>query len=106
MNDMDVTSTNVVFGPRLDPSTQVSLPDTLLSSKLPSVAYLWTPLLLSNADFADDNKCFAQISTTTGNRDSSTWYKMWEALTALYAVCGRHIQGGKFKGLGKCKMLL
>ena len=106
MNDMDVTSTNVVFGPRQDPNTQVSLPDTLSSSKLPSVAYLWTPLLLPNAEFADDNKCFAQISTTTGNQDSSTWYKMWEALTALYAVCGRHIRGGKFKGLGKCTMSL
>ena len=40
MNDMDVTSTNVIFGPRLDPSTQVGLPDTLSSSKLPTVAYL------------------------------------------------------------------
>ncbi|KAK0511294.1 hypothetical protein JMJ35_005867 [Cladonia borealis] len=76
MTTMDVTSTNVIFGPRLDPRTQVSLPDTLSSS---------------------DNKCFATIG---GNLDSSTWYRMWEALTALYAVCGRHIQGGKFKGLG------
>ena len=103
MNVMDVTSTNVIFGPRLDPRTQISLPDTLSSSKLPSVAYLWTLLLLPNAECAGDNKCFATIG---GNLDSSTWYRMWEALTALYAVCGRHIQGGKFKGLGKCTMSL
>ena len=38
MNVMDVTSTNVKFGPRKDPSTQVILPDTISSSKLPSVA--------------------------------------------------------------------
>ena len=49
MTTMDVTSTNVIFGPRLDPSTQVSLPDTLSSSKLPFVAHLWTRLLLPNA---------------------------------------------------------
>ena len=103
MTTMDVTSTNVIFGPRLDPGTQVSLPDTLSSSKLLSVAYLWTILFLSNAECAGDNKCFATIG---GNRDSSTWYRMWEALTALYAVCGRHIQGGKFRGLGKCTMSL
>ena len=102
MTVMDVSSTNVIFGPRLDPSTQVSLPDTLSSSKLASVTYLWTSLLLPNAECVGDDKCFAQISSPGGDRDSSTWYKMWEALTALYAVCGRHIRGGKFTGLGRC----
>ena len=64
------------------------------------------PLLFPNADFADDEKCFAQISMTGHLSDSSTWYKMWEAFTALFAVCGRHIQGGIFGSLGTCTMLL
>lgn len=37
MNGMDVTSTNVKFGPHSDPSAQVTLPDTLSSSELLSL---------------------------------------------------------------------
>ena len=38
MHRMDVASTNVMFGVREDPNSQVILPYTLSSSKLPSVA--------------------------------------------------------------------
>ena len=40
MNGMDVTSTNVIFGLRNDPSAQVNLPKTLSSSKLSSLPIL------------------------------------------------------------------
>lgn len=63
-------------------------------------------LLFSNADIAGDDKCFAQISMTGEYSESSTWYKMWEALTALFAVCGKHGQGGIYRGLGTCTMSL
>ena len=63
-------------------------------------------LLSPNADFVGDGRCLAQISMTGYPSDASTWYKMWEVFTALFAVCGRHQKGGVSGDLGTCTMSL
>ena len=47
-----------------------------------------------------DDKCIAQLFST-GKSDVSLWYRMWEAVTAVFSVCVRGGQGGVFTGLGK-----
>ena len=38
-----------------------------------------------------------------GKSTSATWYEIWEAVTALNAVCVRDKnQGGKAYGMGEC----
>ena len=42
-----------------------------------------------------------KIWARDGLWDSTTWYKMWEAVTAVYSVCARHVQGGSFSLFGE-----
>ena len=47
-----------------------------------------------------DDKCAAKIFST-GNTDASTWYRIWEAVTAVFSVCVRGGKGGVSTGIGK-----
>lgn len=33
--------------------------------------------------------------------DLSSWFKVWEAISAVYAMCTRHQKVGGFRGLGQ-----
>ena len=35
------------------------------------------------------------------NADTTSWYRLWEAATAVYYACARDGKGGIFSGLGK-----
>lgn len=47
-----------------------------------------------------DDKCVVQIFST-GKSDISFWYRMWEAVTAVFSICVRAGKGGAFTGLGE-----
>ncbi|MCJ1460932.1 hypothetical protein MMC28_011314 [Mycoblastus sanguinarius] len=55
----------LIFGPASDPESQVQLPQTLESE---------TP------------GCLVQLYST-GKTDSASWYEIWEAVNAVFAVC-------------------
>ena len=46
-----------------------------------------------------DEKCVLKLYTT-GSSDVTAWYKIWEAVEATFAVCGRQGKGGSYRGLG------
>lgn len=48
-----------------------------------------------------DDKCLLKVYTT-GMPDTS-WYRIWEATEAIYAVCGKNGKTGYFRGLGKLR---
>lgn len=52
-----------------------------------------------------DEKCMFAVFTT-GRIDLSSWYRMWEATTALFSVCVRDGQGGVYRGIGTPLLLL
>ncbi|KAL2040445.1 hypothetical protein N7G274_006888 [Stereocaulon virgatum] len=79
LSGMPAMPGHVTLGPSTDPPFQVTLPKTLSS---------------------DDNKCHMKIWTSDGFGDSTTWYKIWEVVTAVYSVCARHAQGGSFSRFG------
>ena len=35
-----------------------------------------------------------------GKSDTTSWYRIWEAVMLVYSVCARHGRGGSVKGLG------
>ena len=49
---------------------------------------------------AADNKYVVQIFST-GQSDISLWYRMWEAVTAVFSICVRAGIGGVITGLGE-----
>ena len=52
-----------------------------------------------------DARCQLEIGIA-GKSTSTTWYEIWEAATALAAVCVRaHEKGGKAYGLGDYTLL-
>ena len=36
-----------------------------------------------------------------GRADVTSWYKVWEAVSAVYSVCTKHAKVGTFRGLGQ-----
>ncbi|KAF6236258.1 hypothetical protein HO173_005889 [Letharia columbiana] len=78
LGDMPAGVARLIFGPRSAPETQQGLPMYIDSS---------------------DDKCVVQIFST-GPSDISTWYRMWEAVTAVFSVCVRAGRGGVYTGLG------
>ena len=47
-----------------------------------------------------DDRCVVQIFST-GQWDVSSWYHLWEAVTAVFSVCVRpNGQGGSYTGIG------
>ena len=64
-----------------------------MSLPLPEVQYAdeWT---------SADDQCVVQIFST-GRPDVSSWYHLWEAVTAVFSVCVRPKgQGGSYTGIG------
>ena len=78
LGDMPAGKGRMIFGPRSWPGPRQELPMSIESS---------------------DDKCLARI-LTTGKADFSSWYNLWEAVTAVYSVCVRLGQGGVYRGLG------
>ena len=55
--------------------------------------------MLTSGHSADD-QCVLQIFST-GTPDVSSWYHLWEAVTAVFSVCVRPLgQGGSHTGIG------
>lgn len=38
---------------------------------------------------------------STGRPDTGSWYRIWQATEATYAVCTKAARFGSFRGLGK-----
>ncbi|CAF9941111.1 hypothetical protein IMSHALPRED_002431 [Imshaugia aleurites] len=76
--DMSADSSPQVFGPSSDPAVTQDLPFRFVSS---------------------DYKCAVNLFTT-GQSDVATFYDIWQAATAIFAVCGRYGKGGSVRGLG------
>ena len=49
---------------------------------------------------AADDLCVVKIFST-GASDISYWYRIWEAVTAVFSICVRAGRGGVFTGLGE-----
>ena len=59
--------------------------------------------IFTDSQVADD-KCVVQIFST-GESDISSWFEMWEAVTAVFSVCVRGGRGGVFTRLGELYLL-
>ncbi|KAM0804547.1 hypothetical protein BDR22DRAFT_605878 [Usnea florida] len=79
LGDMPVSKTRLTFGPRNVPGVQQGLPVAIESS---------------------DDKCIMQLFST-GTTDNCSWYRMWEAMTAVFSICVRGGRGGVYMGLGE-----
>lgn len=42
-----------------------------------------------------------RLFSSNGKSDVVSWYRIWEAVEATFAVCARHAQGGVYRGLGQ-----
>lgn len=49
----------------------------------------------------DDRECLGRLWYTRKQSDFASWYKIWEAVTAVYSVCGRNQRRGTIRGLGQ-----
>lgn len=49
----------------------------------------------------DDRECLSRLWYTRQQSDLASWYKVWEAVTAVYSVCARNQQKGTIRGLGQ-----
>lgn len=78
LGDMPAGTTRMVFGPRNLPEVQQGLPVHVESS---------------------DEKCVMKVFST-GKSDVSYWYRIWEAVTAVFSICVRSGRGGVYTGLG------
>lgn len=65
-----------------------------------------TPLCVTKTDdgatWSGGKLCTLKIFTN-GKPDISSWYRLWEAVTAVFSMCAVRGQGGSYKGLGKKK---
>ena len=125
LGDMPASGNRLVFGPRGLPGVQQGLPVAIDSCKCAESGIFLDPVqfssllspslvLTSLPSFSSqcgmltsapsiglaDNKCVAK-TFTTGKTDVSTWYRIWEAMTALFSVCVRAGKGGVSRGIGK-----
>ena len=48
----------------------------------------------------DDGQCALKIFGK-GRADVTSWYKIWEAVSAVYSVCLKHGKVGTSQGLGQ-----
>ncbi|CAD6578702.1 MAG: hypothetical protein ASARMPRED_008809 [Alectoria sarmentosa] len=76
LDDVEVTQAIEIFGPTSDPAAKV---------KLPAVVK------------ARDGKSSLRV---LGKSDTTSWYRIWEAVMLVYSVCVRSGKGGSVKGLG------
>lgn len=126
LGDMPASGNRWVFGPRGLPGVQQGLPVSIDSCKcgesgivpghvdifhvtvaIIGICLLCHPFLsqcgmLTSASWNGlaDNKCIAKIFST-GKTDLSTWYRIWEAVTAVFSVCVRAGKGGVSTGIGQ-----
>lgn len=98
MADMPASTETLVFGPPEDPGAQVLLPHFIQSGK-PSGFTKGSNFTDDRLD-EDDKDCLSRIWYTKKESDTASWFKIWEAITAVYSVCVRHQQRGSIKGLG------
>ncbi|KAM0796912.1 hypothetical protein BDR22DRAFT_892841 [Usnea florida] len=83
LGDMPALTRPEIFGPPEDHAVQIPLPQKVESS---------------------DGKCLLTIFGR-GGRDETSWYKIWEAVTAVYSICTRQGKVGSFQGLGELENL-
>ena len=95
---MPASIERLVFGPGVDPDAQVVLPHFVESGK-PSDC-VRNSIISDNSLREDDGKCLGRIWYVKEESDTASWYKIWEAVTAVYSVCNRKQQRGTFRGLG------
>ena len=93
MDDMETTQESVTFAPSGDPAAQVPLPVVMRASK----QYLRHYCAILGCYFVGDGRSAARI---LGKSDTTSWYRIWEAVTAVYSVCARQGKGGIVRGLG------
>ena len=86
------------FGPVTDSKRQVNLPILYTSGKKSVPEY--TVRSSAQYDIAEENGCAMRVFSV-GLSDWTSWYKLWEAGTALYYRCARLEKGGIFTGLGQ-----
>ena len=98
LGDMPVLSRPEIFGSPEDHAVQIPLPQKVESSSsaLFSCSFVKIKLIIT---YLGDGKCLLTIFGR-GGRDETSWYKIWEAVTAVYSVCTRHGKVGSFQGLG------
>lgn len=65
---------------------------------LPPLTFEMLALTLAHLKLADV-RCSANL-LTTGRSDVSSFYDLWEAVTAVYFVCAQHGRTGSVRGLG------
>lgn len=109
--DMSASRDRKVFGDKSrDPRVEVNLPHYYKASTFDPRLLIFLALLASirercanSAALAAkvDARCMATIDIS-GKSTSATWYEIWEAMTALAAMCVRaQSKGGKAFGLGE-----
>ena len=89
-----------LFYPDTDLRRQVSLPIIIKSCKNPLASYIPNGVLM--LAIQDGGECAMRIFTAR-NSDFTSWYKIWEAGTAVYYACVRDGRGGILSGLGRSK---
>ncbi|KAF6223370.1 hypothetical protein HO133_000212 [Letharia lupina] len=77
--EMPATTELEVFGPHDTPFVKEILPQEVASG---------------------DDQCILRLYST-GRSDVVAWYRIWEAVEATFAMCGRFLQGGSYRGLGQ-----
>ena len=98
LTEMPASAETRVFGPEADPSTQVSVPHVIEACKLSN--YVWNITFADTRPCEDDEKCFVRMFYVEKKSDTASWYSIWQAVSALWAVCIRNYQRGSFRGLG------
>ncbi|KAM0796759.1 hypothetical protein BDR22DRAFT_824859 [Usnea florida] len=86
--DMPATPDLEVFGPKDTPFVKEILPQEVVS--------YWPRLTIV---LKADDKCVMKLYST-GSSDVVAWYRVWEAVEATYAVCGRSRKSGSYRGIG------
>ena len=99
IDDMEVTRMSETFGPKSEPAPQVTLPLSIESSKsfnLRILPVLGSSFHLTGGSLGDEKSSVRLFGTL----DTTSWYRIWEAVVLVYSVCARHRKGGSVKGLG------
>ena len=88
------------------PSVQEVLPQAIVSGEATLRQVAKTADLIFFNPRKGDEKCVVKLFSATGRPDVTAWYRIWEAVEAVFAVCVRSRRGGSFMGLGKNRRLL
>lgn len=99
MTRMPASKQDQSFGPKGDPKPDVPVPWTLLSRELELID---CPTF-SDKGIPDDEMCILRILTTNrhGRADTTSRYKIWEAVNAVYYKCISAGLRGSLRGLGE-----